>query len=132
MLTLGDTESWGYNEHTMPMLLKLVDSSGPDYRMFTHTGVVANYLTSSRALRAVEEVIRQAERLRDADPRFKTLGIGLAEGELYAEFDSRGRLKKRAHRPIGAALTEAVKSEKEPHKYEETLRKLQPSVAGNP
>jgi len=68
-LTLGDKESWGYNEVTLPMLLRLVDSSSPDYRMFTHTGVVANYLTSPRTLKAVEEVITKAESLRDSDSR---------------------------------------------------------------
>jgi hypothetical protein len=86
-LTLGDTESWGWNEHTLPMLLQLVDSSTPDYRMFTHTGVVANCLTTPRALRAVEDVIARAESRRDSDSRFTTLGIGLAGGELTAEFD---------------------------------------------
>ena len=75
------------------MLLRLVDSSAPEYRMFTHTGVVANYLTSPRALRAVEGAITKAESLRESDPRFAALGIGLAEGELIAEFDWLGRLK---------------------------------------
>src|ERR1043165_4676128 len=49
VLTLGDTEAWGYNEQTLPVLLKLVDSLAPDYRMFTHIGVIANYLTSPHA-----------------------------------------------------------------------------------
>jgi hypothetical protein len=87
VLTLSDTESWGYEEHTLLLLLKIVDSSAPDYRMFTHTGVVANYLTSPSALQSVEKVVAQAEAFRDTDLRFATLGIGLAEGELIAEFD---------------------------------------------
>jgi len=77
-LTLGVTESWGYDEHTLPMVLQLVDSSEPDYSMFTHAGVVANYLTSPRALKAIEDVITKAESLRDSDSRFVTLSIGLA------------------------------------------------------
>jgi hypothetical protein len=30
VLTLGDTESWGFNEETLPLLLQLVNSSSPD------------------------------------------------------------------------------------------------------
>ena len=123
-LTLGDRESWGYNEMTLPILLRLVDSSSPDYRMFTHTGVVANYVTSRRALRFVEDAITKSEALRDNDPRFATLGIGLAEGELIADFDWRGRLKARSDRPLGPSLTDAVKVEREPQKYREVLQAL--------
>ena len=110
------------------MLLRLVDSSEPDYRVFTHTGVVANYLTSSRALRAVEEAITKAECLRDSDLRFAKLGIGLAEGELFAEFDWLGRLKTDRERPMGSSLTDAVRVEREPQRYREVLRRLRESV----
>jgi hypothetical protein len=129
-LTLGDMESWGYNEETLPMLLQLADSSGPDYRMFTHTGVVANYLTSRRALKAMEEAITRAESLRASDSRFATLGIGLAEGELFAEFDWLGRLKTDRERPIGTTLSDAVRVEREPQKYREILLTLRESVYG--
>jgi hypothetical protein len=128
--TLGDTESWGYNEETLPMLLRLVDSSSPDYRMFTHTGVVANYLTSPRALKAVEEVISRAESLRDSDSRFATLGIGLAEGELRAEFDWLGRLKTDRERPMGESLADAVRVEREPQRYREILQRLREIAYG--
>ena len=123
-VTLGDTKSWGWNEHTLPILLQLVDSSTPDYRMFTHIGIVANYLTSPRALRAVEDVIARAESLRDTDSRFATLGIGLAEGELLAEFDWLGRLKTERERPMGSSLTDAVRMEREPQRYREVLQTL--------
>ena len=129
-LTLGDTESWGWNEHTLPLLLQLVDSSSPDYRMFTHTGVVANYLTTPRALKTVEDVIARAESLRDSDSRFATLGIGLAEGELIASFDWLGRLKTDRDRPMGSSLTDAVRVEREPQKYREILQTLRESVYG--
>jgi hypothetical protein len=129
-LTLGDTESWGYNEDTLPMLLRLVDSSSPDYRMFTHTGVVANYLTSPTALKAVEDVITKAESLRDSDSRFATLSIGLAEGELIAEFDWLGRLKTDRERPMGASLADATRVEREPQRYREILQTLRESIYG--
>lgn len=128
VLTLGDTEAHSYDENTMPMLLRLVDSSKPDYRMFTHIGVVANYLTSPRALQAVEDVITQAEKLRDTDPRFARIGIGLAEGELFADFDWRGRLKTDRHRPSGAALTAAVHIEREPQRYRQILGDLRKTI----
>jgi len=129
-LTLGDTESWGYNEDTLPMLLRLVDSSSPHYRMFTHTGVVANYLTSPVALKAVEEAIAKAESLRDSDTRFATLGIGLAEGELVAEFDWLGRLKTERVRPMGASLSDATRVDREPQRYRQVLQTLGESVYG--
>ena len=47
--------------------------------------LLRTYLTSRRALRMVEDVIAKAEGLREGDPRFATLGIGLAEGELLAD-----------------------------------------------
>ena len=127
-LTLGDTNSWGWNEHTLPMLLQLVDFSSPDYRMFTNIGVVANYLTSPRALRAVEEAIGRAESLRDNDLRFAALGIGLAEGELFAEFDWLGRLNTERERPMGSSLTDAVRIEREPLRYLEILQALRESI----
>jgi hypothetical protein len=131
VLTLGDRETWGYNEQTLPILLEIVDSSAPDYRMFTHTGVIANYLSSPEALRTVELAITRAESLRDSDSRFATLGIGLAEGELLAEFDWFGRLKSNGDRPLGMALTEAVHSEREPQKYQEVLQILREKVHGS-
>ncbi|HTL17032.1 MAG TPA: hypothetical protein VL793_07335 [Patescibacteria group bacterium] len=127
-LTLGDLESCGYNEETLPILLQLVDSSGPDYRMFTHIGVVANYLTSPRAMKVVEDAIARIEHLRDNDPRFGTLGIGLAEGDLLAEFDWLGRLKTDHERPMGASLTDAVRVEREPQSYQKVLQKLREKV----
>ena len=132
VLTLGDADGWGYNEATLPLLLKLVDSSSPDYRMFLHTGVVANYLTSPQSLRAVEEVIAKAEKFRGTDSRFATLGIGLAEGELAAEFDWLGRLRTERWRPMGPALSEAVKSEREPQKYTEVLKMLRDRIYERP
>jgi hypothetical protein len=126
VLSLGDTNLWGYNDHTLPMLLRLVDSSTPDYRVWTHVGVLANYLTSARALRKVEKVIASAEALRDTDPRFLTLGVGLAEGELIAEFDWLGRLKEGRTdlRPLGQPLNDAIESERKPGKYKQILEEL--------
>lgn len=112
------------------MLLQLVDSSSPDYRMFTHVGVVANYLTSPRALKAVEHAISRAESLRDSDSRFARLGIGLAEGELIAEFGWLERLKTERNRPMGSSLTDAVRVEREPQRYREILQTLRKSVYG--
>jgi hypothetical protein len=129
-LTLGVTESWGYDEHTLPILLHLVDSSEPDYRMFTHAGVVANYQTSPRALKSVEEVITKTESLRGSDSRFATLGIGLAEGELIAEFDWLGRIKTDRYKPLGGSVGDAARVEREPQRYREILQTLRESVYG--
>lgn len=123
-LTLGDTESWGYDELTLPMLLQIVDASAPDYRMFTHLGVLANYRSSSQGLDAVEEAIKRAEGLRDSDSRFATLGIGLAEGELTVEFDRWGRLKLDRLKPMGATVADADQVQRVPGRYREILQSL--------
>ncbi|MFA5190476.1 MAG: hypothetical protein WC740_07120 [Verrucomicrobiia bacterium] len=130
VVSLSDSNSWGYNEHTLPLLLRLVDSSMPDARSFTHLGVVAYFLTSPQALVAVETLITQAGALRDSDSRFATLSIGLAEGELLGEFDWLGRLKKNSIVPLGTAYNEAVLSAEEPQKYKETLRVLRERLHG--
>ena len=127
VLILADTDDWGWNEETLPMLLQIVDSSEPDYRSFTHIAVVANYFTSSKALKAVENVIAAAERLRDSDSRFARLGIGLAEGELVAEFDWL-RFKTGRTGPFGAAVNDAVQVARQPNKYREVFKALRETI----
>jgi len=128
VISLSDTESWGYNEETLPMLIYLVDFTKPDARMFTHTGVIAYYLSSKDSLKKVESVIDGAESLRDGDKRFSTLGIGLGEGEMIAEFDWKGRIKEKS--PIlGDVIGKAVKSASEPNKYREILLALRKSMS---
>jgi len=78
----------------------------------------------------VEDVIAKAEGLREGDPRFATLGIGLAEGELLADFDWRGRPKAGSDRPLGPSLIDAVRVEREPRKYREILQALHHTVCG--
>ena len=87
IVCLGDKETTGYDEYTLPILWKLVDSSKPAARIFNHMGTVAHYLSSRRAVAVVESLIARVEALRDTDSRFATLGIGLVEGHLVAEFD---------------------------------------------
>jgi hypothetical protein len=106
VLCVGDKDSYGYDENTLPLLLQIVDSSNPSGRVFTHTGVVGYYQSSRRALARVEEVLSRVERLRDSDTRFNSLGIGLAHGDLIADFDWFGRLK-RGFKPMGEAANRA-------------------------
>jgi hypothetical protein len=127
-LALGDTESWGYDDVTLPMLLQLVDSSAPDHRMFTHESVIVNYLTSGQALKAIEDIITKAESLRDSDPRFASLGIGLAEGEWIAEFDLLGRLNAEHMLPLGGSLADAVRAARVPQCYREVLQTLRENI----
>lgn len=124
VLALGDTESWGFNEETLPLLLQLVDSSCPDHRQFTHARVIAYYFSSPQTLRSVEGVVSQAEMLRDSDSRFVSLGIGLAEGEMLAEYDLMGRLKTERLQPIGGFVADASRVEREGRRYKEALQTL--------
>ena len=64
----------------------------------------------------VQGLITKAELLGDTDSRFATLGIGLADGWLIAEFDWLGRVKSE---PLGVAVNDAVRPSREPLKYKE-------------
>jgi hypothetical protein len=110
VVSVGDTGGYGYDEHTLPVLLNLVDSHRPDHRQFTHTGVVGYFRSSKKGLEVVRVLISEAERLRREDLRFDALNIGVAEGELIGEFDWLGRLKSKSL--IGGAIAEAVTAER--------------------
>jgi hypothetical protein len=120
-----DMDCFGYDEDTLPILWKLVDSCKPAARRFTHMGTIVYYLTSRRTIAVVEGLITKAELLRDTDSRFATLGIGLADGWLIAEFDWLGRVKSE---PLGGAVNDAVRPAREPLKYKERLRELKGSL----
>jgi hypothetical protein len=123
VLAVGDKDSYGYDEHTLPLLVRLVDSSDPDARQFTHIGVVAYFLRSARAITAVEDIILRAESLRDTDERFATLGIGLAHGCMIANFDWLGRLKSGSS-PLGEVANRAAAGVRKPQTYRETFNEL--------
>jgi hypothetical protein len=123
-----DTDSLGYDEDTLPILWKLVDSSKPAARIFSHRGAIAHYLSSRRTVEAVESLIAKAEVLRETDSRFATLGIGLAEGVLIAEFDWLGRVKSDRFTPLGDAVNDAARLVRGPQKYKERLRELKESL----
>lgn len=123
VLCVGDKDSHGYNEDTLPLLLQIVDASKPDARIFTHTGVVGYFGFSSGSVEAVESAVLRAEQLRDLDPRFSTLGIGLACGDLVADFDWLGRLKHDST-PMGRIVNEASAGIRDTNKYKEVLKEL--------
>jgi len=112
VVSIGDTDGHGYDEKALPLLLALVDAHAPDHRIFTHTGVVAQFRSSKQKLQVVRELVAQVERLRAADPRFVELKIGIAEGELTGNFDRLGRVKAGAMGLLGDANIEAVRGEK--------------------
>jgi hypothetical protein len=124
VLSLGDTDSWGYNEHTLPMLIQLVDEYNPDARFFSRTGVVGYFFTSQSALKRVEEIVENAEKLRKEDERFSTLGIGVAEGKMLAEYEQSGILKQGSMMPIGDASVHAVRMSDKSGNYKESLSSL--------
>ncbi len=127
VVTVGDAGGYGFDEHTLPMLLVLVDAFRPDYRSFTHTGVTAQFRTSRRKLIAVQKLVKAAEALRSNDARFAELKIGVAEGELIGEFDWLGRVKTTGMGLMGDANVEAVRSEKAGD-YEAKLTAIEQSL----
>jgi hypothetical protein len=130
VVSVGDTDGDGYDEHTLPVLLRLVDSHFPDHRRFTHTGVVGCFRTSRQKLETVRTLILEAERLRSEDSRFGSLKIGFAEGELIGEFDRRGRVISAML--LGGAIAEAVASERASTDQKAKLESISRSLyAGN-
>lgn len=126
VLAVGDKDSYGYDECSLPLLVQLIDSSAPDAREFTHIGVLAYYMRSNRAIAAVQHVLLQAESLRDTDRRFETLGIGLAHGQMIADFDWLGRLKA-ASPPLGEVANRASAGVRGAQTYRENFAELHES-----
>jgi hypothetical protein len=108
VVCLGDADptSLGYDEETLPVLWELAASSKPAARTFNNRGAVMYYISSPRAVAAVEALIAKVEALRASDSRFATLGIGLAEGRMVAEFDWLGRVKSDRSPPLGRTANE--------------------------
>jgi hypothetical protein len=122
-VALGDRDAHGYDEHTLSILLRLMESSAPDVQLSTHCGVMGYYLSSGRAIAAVSELVSAAETLRDGDSRFASLGIGLSRGPLIAEFDWRGRVKP-SRIPVGETANKASAGVVGPQNYRKTLSTL--------
>ena len=120
----ADKENWGYNEETLPILLTLVDSFGPDQRFFSHTGVVGYFRTSSQKVGVVKSMVGQLETLQSSDERFSYLGIGVAEGELIGKFNWFGRLVGRESL-FGSANNEAARNLQIPGAFTESLNEIE-------
>jgi len=123
VVALGDREGNGYDEHTLPILVRVMESSKPDAQLSTHRGVIVYYLKSPETIAAVSDFISAVETLRDTDPRFASLGIGIAHGPLLAEFDWRGQVKA-SFAPMGEIANAASAGVAGPQNYQETLNGL--------
>ena len=118
-----DRDNWGFDEHTLPPLVALMDSASPDRSQWLHTGVIGYFLTSGHAVSRVQIVIEKAERLRTEDSRFTRLGIGFAEGLMLADFTSSGQLRPQMV-PLGTVANEASRSAQLSDAYKQPLQSL--------
>ena len=123
VVALGDRAVEDFDERELPLLIALADSTLPDARVFTTLGVVASYLVSERGLAAARDLVSQAEILRDGDRRFSSLGIGVARGPLFADFDWRGRVKSGVT-PVGEPANRASAGAADEQNYREVLEHL--------
>ena len=123
VLMLTDRDNYGFDEHTLPPLVALMDSASPDGCRWLHTGVIGYFITSRHSAACVQHVIEQAEQLRSADSRFESLGIGLAEGPMVADFTWLGRLKPSTF-PLGTVANDASRSAQVPDAYQQSLQSL--------
>jgi class 3 adenylate cyclase len=89
----------------------------------SHIGVVGFYLRSARAAAAVEQVISDAEKLRDSNKAFATLGIGLTHGPLIADFHKDGSVNA-TFTPVGEVANHASRAVHGMQNYRETLADL--------
>jgi hypothetical protein len=126
VLVMSDKDLWGYNEETLPPLLKLIDLSEPDSRSFSYTTVVGYYLRSRFSIKRISLVIKAIENLCASDSRYETLGIGLACGEMIAEFDWLGRIKNN-FQPLGGVSAQALVAIRDPQIYKKVLDELSQS-----
>jgi hypothetical protein len=123
VLILADRENYGFDEQTLPPLVALMDSASPDQRQFCHSCVTGYFLTSRDSLTRVEGIIQQAERLRTTDSRFSSLGVGLAEGSMLADFTVLERLKPEMT-PLGTVANNASRSARILGGYQQPLKAL--------
>ena len=123
VLALGDRDGYGYDEHTLAILVRLFQSSSPDMHRSTHLGVIGFFLSCHRSIAAVSDLVSAAETLRDGDSRFASLGIGISSGPLIAEFDRRGNVKG-STMPIGETANRASSGVTGPQNYREILNAL--------
>jgi len=123
VVMLTDLDDFGFNEHTLPPLIRLMDAAQPDFRNAVHTGIVGYFLTSPDALNRIRPMIEFAAALRNEDKRFESLGIGLAEGLMIAEFTFWGRPKDGAV-PFGNPAGIAELNAQEPDDFREVLDAL--------
>jgi hypothetical protein len=123
VVVLHQPDGCGLDEHTLPILLSLVDSASPNEREWSPFQVTGYFLTSIFNLATVADLIEQAKALRTSDARFSNLGIGLAEGFLMADFTLFGRLKQ-GMRPIGTVNNDAFQRAQLTDGYTEPLQGL--------
>ena len=123
VVALGDRDGYGYDEHTLPILVRLVQSSSPDTHRSTPLGVMGFFLPCRRSIAALSDLVSAAETLRNSDSRFASLGIGISRGPLIAEFDWRGKVKS-STMPLGETANRASSGVAGPQNYRETINAL--------
>jgi class 3 adenylate cyclase len=123
VLAMGDRESQGHDEAAQLRLFQLIDSSAPDSCISSRIGIVGFYVRSARSVAAVEQVISDAEKLRDSNKAFATLGIGLADGPLIADFHVDGSVNT-AFTPVGEVANQASRAVHGAQNYRERLSDL--------
>ena len=120
---LMDRDKYGFDEHTLPRLIALMDSGRPDYRAWTHTGPTGYFLPSRKSIYRIRKVVEQAEQLCISDQRFESLAIGLADGPMIADFTWFGRLKTEMP-PIGDAPSLAYRRAEVADGFRDALQSL--------
>lgn len=128
VLSLSDRDEYGFDETALPLLCGLMDAASPDHRQSWHAGVTGYFLTSADALARVRRLLEEAERLSASNGRFGSLGIGLGEGPLMAEFSLFGRLKHLV--PIGSVVNESSRSARTPGAWRQVLQSITEELGG--
>jgi hypothetical protein len=130
IVSVGDREGDGFNELTLPSLVSIVDEFNPDGIVIVHSGIVALFRRKRHDTRDIQTLCDSLDQLRNTNPDYSALGIGLAEGQLIGEFDRRGKMVN-ADQFLGDARIDAVRIEAEPHGYRRVLANLQKNAEQN-
>jgi len=96
----------GFSPEVGPNLLEMVEISHPDHWEFIHPGTVLAYFRArGRSKKNAANLTFSFDSLKSRDLRYKSVGMGQAQGRLLADIDFWGRVKSS---PLGSVVGKAI------------------------
>lgn len=128
ILALADRDGWGWNEHTAPPLVALLEEFKTDGIYMTLSVIFGCFSMSGVGLERVHTAVAYAETMRSHDKRLASLGIGVVEGEVIARFAPDGKLDPKFP-PLGETITQAARASMQADGHREAIIRLRAELA---